>query len=102
MGLLTLGGLQSAATPASSRCFEGVVGSAMPAANVQAVRGGVGACACPGAQARGSHPVLKAVPKDGRACLQGGHFYGRFVGRKQRHYCAAGLVRQLQPGVVFT
>lgn len=44
----------------------------------------------------------RAVAEDGRACLQGGHFYVRFVGRKQRHCCAAGLVMQLQPGVVFT
>lgn len=102
MGLLPLGCLQSAATPASTRRFEGAVGSAVPAANVQAVHGCVGPCACPGVQTRDSHPERKAGPKDGRACLQGGHFYGRFVARKQRHYRTAGLVRRLQPGVVFT
>lgn len=39
MGLLTLDGLQSAATPAPTRSFEDVLGSATPAANVQTVHG---------------------------------------------------------------
>lgn len=91
--LLTLDGLQSAATPATTRSFEGVLGSAMPAASADCTWG----CSVPCARCQ-----RKAVAKDRHACLQDGHFYVRFVGRKQRHYCAAGVVTQLQPGVVFT
>lgn len=48
----------------------------------------------------------KAEAEDAHSCLQDGHLLpGSFqldasAESKQRHYCAAGLVTQLKPGVV--